>query len=108
TPDPDDSALNALSQAPRPLLIFDQFEEWVTAFGDAQTKGNTDALSLQFDILAGITDLINDPTLRVKIVLAFREDYLPRFEPFFLKCPALVDHYLRLAPLEQNRLYKLI
>lgn len=92
----------------KPLLIFDQFEEWITAFEDAQVKADHDAAVIQSEILREITSLINDHQVRAKVVLTFREDYLPRLDPFFDHCPTLSDHYLRLAPLPPRRLYKLI
>jgi WD40 repeat protein len=98
----------AARPAVKPLLIFDQFEEWVTAFEDAAVEDGIDARALQRQILDAITSLINDHSLQVKVVLSFREDYLPRLDAFFQQAPSLSDHYLRLGPLKAKSLYKVI
>ena len=65
---------------PRPLLIFDQFEEFITLFEEAQRvgtcRGNDLAIAqvpaAQQDILATLVELIQDETLPVKIIFSFQ------------------------------------
>jgi hypothetical protein len=98
-------------QEPRtqPLLIFDQFEEWVTLFeeGSGGRLGD-EARANQERIREVITTLIADGALPVKILLAFREDYLARLTPIFERCPTLPDQYLRLNPLRADQIRAVI
>ena len=93
----------------RPLLVFDQFEEWVTLFEEA--KGGNDAADArrsQDAIRNAICCLINDNELPVKVLLSLREDYLAKLTPFFQQCPNLPDQYLRLVALKGNQIYQAI
>jgi len=92
--------------APRPLLIFDQFEEFITLFEEAQRVGTSAETDLaisqvpaaQQDILATLVELIQDETLPVKIIFSFREDYLAKLSILFDLCPELLDQSQRLLP----------
>ena len=79
------------SASHRPLIIFDQFEELVTLFEEAA------ATETQQRIVRLITTLLREP-LGVKVVFAFREDYLGKIKQLLGACPELVDQALRLAP----------
>jgi len=91
---------------PRPLLIFDQFEEFITLFEEAQrvdtsetgVGGSNVALIAQREILQTLVELIQDETLPVKIIFAFREDYLAKLSLLFEYCPELRDQAQRLVP----------
>ena len=81
---------------PRPLLIFDQFEEFITLFEEAQRMDTNEtgggakvALAAQADILQTLVELIQDETLPVKIIFAFREDYLAKLSLLFEYCPGV-------------------
>jgi hypothetical protein len=89
----------------RPLLIFDQFEEFVTLFeeagrgaadnenrGPGQQPKNTQSL-----ILETLVELIQDDRLPVKLIFAFREDYLAKLSLLFDYCPELLDQAQRLT-----------
>jgi hypothetical protein len=94
---------------PVPLLILDQFEEVITLFEDGGTALRKDAGKLtQARIFDALVSLINDPTLRVKLVLSFREDFLAKLTPLFQRCPGLSDQYLRLEPLKTTQVKKLV
>jgi hypothetical protein len=101
-----DALFRALGKTPRPLLIFDQFEEFVTLFEEAQRGGPTDeakriqqqAPRVQRRVLVTLIKLIRDETLPVKIVFSFREDYLAKLSLLFDHCPEVLDHALRLVP----------
>src|SRR6266513_4464225 len=87
----------------RPMLIFDQFEEFITLFEEAahvnSSNGDGDleneAYKTQLAILDVITDLIHDDTLPIKILFVFREDYLGKLSILFEASPDLLDQYLR-------------
>jgi WD40 repeat protein len=95
--------------AAHPLLIFDQFEEWVTLFEDAAAA---DALAAahasQQAVAQAIQHLLVDSPLPVKVLLALREDYLAKLSPLFERCPNLTDQYLRLGPLRGPDIHRVI
>jgi len=90
----------------RPLLIFDQFEEFITLFDEALHGGETEqakraqkeAPEVQNAILAMLTMLIEDSDLPVKVLFVFREEYLAKLDLLFKACPQLLDQYVRLLP----------
>jgi hypothetical protein len=102
---PDIAILRA-PQTPRPLLIFDQFEEFITLFEEAQRVGTNAETRLaleqvpaaQQDILATLVKLIQDETLPIKIIFSFREDYLAKLSLLLDYCPELMDQAQRLLP----------
>jgi WD40 repeat protein len=97
------------AESGHPLLIFDQFEEWVTLFGEGSGgQSAQEVRASQEKILDAIVSLINDSLLPVKVLIALREDYLPRLTPFFERCPDLPDHYLWLTPLKGDQVYRAI
>jgi WD40 repeat protein len=75
----------------RPLLVFDQFEEILTLFEDPGAE------EAQLRIVDLLVRLLRAP-LPVKVLLAFREDYLGRVKQLLSACPELVDQALRLGP----------
>lgn len=91
--------------AVRSLIIFDQFEEWVTLF-EAETS--EEAKAAQENIRDMIAALINDRQLQVKVLIVLREDYLAKLESLFEKCPNLTDQYLRLTSLSSSQIYQAI
>jgi len=100
--------LHQLPEDTRPLLIFDQFEEWVTLFEEAVGQDGRAARDSQDAIRDAICSLINDNTLPLKVLLVLREDFLARFTPFFRRCPNLPDQYLRLVALGGDQIYQAI
>ena len=90
----------------RPMLIFDQFEEFITLFEEAAQTGGVDgslvsrqeAADTQQLILDKVTDLLHEETLPIKILFVFREDYLGKLSILFENSPDLLDQYLRLKP----------
>jgi hypothetical protein len=99
-PPETEGTVHRASDAPRPLLIFDQFEEFVTLFEEARRVGASagQVPSAQQEILATLVELIQDDTLPVKIIFAFREDYLAKLSLLFDHCPELLDQAQRLVP----------
>jgi DNA-binding transcriptional ArsR family regulator len=104
-----------LTSNPRPLLIFDQFEEFITLFEEAQRGGPTaeaklakeQAPGVQQAILAVLVELIQG-TVPVTIIFSFREDYLAKFSSLFESCPELLDQSQRLLPPSVDELPKII
>lgn len=97
-------------EAPRPLLIFDQFEEFITLFEEApRSKAELEeAQKAQQEILRVLVDLIRDNTLPIKLLFVFREDYLAKMNKLFVKSPELKDQYLRLTPPGLAALHQII
>lgn len=103
---PSGDLFRAPGATPRPLLIFDQFEEFITLFEEAQRGGVTpeeksarrQARRAQLHILVTLIKLIRDETLPVKIIFSFREDYLAKLSLLFDHCPEVLDHAQRLLP----------
>ncbi len=92
-----------------PLLIFDQFEEWITLFEEGNATQSIETLKeSQHQMMTAITDIINDPTLTVKTLITLREDYLAKLAPFFERCPNLPDHYLRLTALKSSQIEEVV
>jgi DNA-binding beta-propeller fold protein YncE len=89
--------LRAACQNHRPLLIFDQFEEILTLF---EQSGGEDAQQRLVKLIVALLHepLPPDEPLPVKLLFAFREDYLGKVKQLLEACPELVDQALRLAP----------
>jgi hypothetical protein len=104
--------LETLSQMPmpaRPLLIFDQFEEWITLFEEGSSSQTAkEVRAVQEDILDAIVSLVNNSALPVKVLIVLREDYLAKLAPLFEQCPNLPDQYLRLTSLKADQVYQVI
>ena len=75
----------------RLLLVFDQFEELLTLFEDPAIE------AAQQRIVELLVGLLREP-LPVKLLFAFREDYLGRVKQLLGSVPELVDQALRLGP----------
>jgi hypothetical protein len=102
---PDGSSSSVAGRpAARPLLIFDQFEEFITLFEKPRRNPNEisgrleNVSAIQSSILNVLVELIQDQTLPVKIIFAFREDYLAKLYLLFDHCPDLLDQAQRLLP----------
>lgn len=95
----------------RCLLVFDQFEELVTLFDLApRTTGEREAaLKLQAGILDALFYLLREASgLPVKLLFAFREDYLARLQILIERVPELSLHSLHLKPLLPDKLPEVI
>jgi WD40 repeat protein len=99
----------------QPVLIFDQFEELFSRSG-----GNVETIQQVFDGLADLienripAELASDAARsrrlrlhlreqRYRIVLSFREDFLPEVRTWEQKVPSLLRHSLRLEPMSRQR-----
>jgi WD40 repeat protein len=92
-----------------PLLVFDQFEEWVTLVQEAQPGQAAEAARIaQEKVRDAILSLLKDQHRPVKILISFREDYLAELSPLFDRCPRLSDHFLRLTPLRGDQIRRAI
>jgi hypothetical protein len=85
-----------------PLIVVDQFEELVTLFADERAR---DARHAVVDALTG---LIEDEAIPVKLLFAFRDDYLARLDFFFRRSPYLRDRYVQLGPISRTALRRVI
>jgi WD40 repeat protein len=83
--------LRAAPPSHRPLIVFDQFEEILTLFDDDGAKASRRALTEM------IVRLLR-AALPVKLLFAFREDYLGKVKQLLAARPELVDQALRLGP----------
>jgi len=103
------TTLQKNAHSSRPLLIFDQFEEWFTLFEEgARGKRAKEAQTAQGNIRDAILSLLLDSELPVKILLVLREDYLAKLTPFFQRYPNLPDQYLRLTALKGADIKRII
>jgi WD40 repeat protein len=93
--------VRAASQTQQPLLVFDQFEEILTLFE------NDDAVASRRAITDMIVGLLREP-LPVKLLFAFREDYLGGVKQLLSARPELVDQALRLGPPSADSLETII
>jgi len=93
-----------------PLLIFDQFEEFITLFEEAPENREkfAEATQAQNTLLDFFRDLLRDETLPVKLLFVFREDYLAKLSRLFALVPNLRDQHVRLTFPDSTVLKKLI
>jgi hypothetical protein len=87
-------SINEAIQNQYPTLIFDQFEELFTLFGNRRV--------LQLRVLNTIARLASDPKLKVKIILSIREDFLGKLQILNRRYPQVLDHRIRLALLTRE------
>ncbi|MFT3801611.1 MAG: hypothetical protein QM766_10365 [Burkholderiaceae bacterium] len=98
-----------------PVLVFDQFEELFSRGGRRERIGAI------FDSLADLldnripADLSSDRTSRelrrrfdlrtrrYRVLLSFREDFLPEIDGWKNKVPSLLEHRLRLLPMSREK-----
>lgn len=81
------------------LLIFDQFEEFFTLFEEAPSAGELAAAQeAQSRVISALTSVLNEYTIPVKLVFAFREEYLSKLAKLFHRHPGLTDQAVRLTP----------
>jgi len=108
-----------------PILIFDQFEEIFTLAKKSNHFG-TEELELFWQELADLIEnsipeklkekFLNDKekidygykNQKVKIVFAFREEFLPEFEGKTAKIPSLRSSRFRLLPMNGNQAFDVI
>ena len=96
-----EARIRAACERHRPLLIFDQFEEIVTLFDEAELRDSQRRLvELFVRLLHG--------SLPVKLLFSFREDHLGRVKELLAACPELVDQGLRIAPPTEEALPTII
>ena len=93
--------VRAVSREHRPLIVFDQFEEILTLFEDE------DGITSRRALAEMIVRLLRDP-LPVKLLFAFREDYLGRVKQLLAARPELVDQALQLGPPSADTLTTII
>ncbi len=93
-----------------PLLIFDQFEEFITLFEEAPESREkfVEATQAQKTLLNFFHTLLRDETLPVKLLFVFREDYLAKLSKLFTLVPNLRDQNVRLTFPDSSVLKKLI
>jgi WD40 repeat protein len=94
--------VRSASQEHRPLIVFDQFEEILTLFDDADAHASCRAL------IEMIVGLMGEEALPVKLLFAFREDYLGKVRQLLAARPELVDQALRLGPPASDTLTTII
>ena len=108
-----------------PVLIFDQFEEMFTLAKKSNRFGNKE-LELFWQELSdlaenSIPEKLKDEFLnhkenigynyknqKIKILFAFREEYLPEFESITPKIPSIKYSRFRLMPMNGNQAYEVI
>lgn len=94
----------------RPLLIFDQFEEFVTLFEEApRTEADIkQGRESQSAILGVLVELLRDQQLPIKLLFSFREDYLAKLNKLFVLYPDLTDQYLRMTAPRTDALFDIV
>lgn len=86
-----------------PVLIFDQFEELFTLFGQGKDKTASGIEHfLQLRLLNTIVRLARDRERKVKIVITLREDFLGKLQILNRKYPQILDHRVRMGLLSRD------
>ena len=100
--------LHALTEDEWPLLIFDQFEEIVTLFAEAELHQRSAAPEIQRRIVDLAIRLLSDETLPVKQLFVFREDYLAKIHRLFAAYPELRGQSVRLERLPLEAAHRIV
>ncbi|TXI20919.1 MAG: hypothetical protein E6Q62_00045 [Nitrosomonas sp.] len=104
-----------------PVLIFDQFEEIFSRSGN----NNAELIQQVSDSLADLIENRIPPEIasaasgsrrsnldllsqRYRIVLSFREDFLPQIKTWERKVPSLLRNYLRLEPMSRQHAIEVV
>ena len=82
----------------RSLLIFDQFEEVITLFEETPHTPESfqEAMERQKRVMDTLVSFLHDDAIRIKILFAFREDYLAKLTKLCLMAPELPNQSQRL------------
>jgi tetratricopeptide (TPR) repeat protein len=93
-----------------PVLFFDQFEELVTLFEEAPDSRErfNQASEIQGRLVEMLLRLLGDPSLSIKLVLSFREDYLGKVSRRLAAAPQLGEQAFRLSFPPETMLRKII
>lgn len=97
--------MDEAGRPPLPVLVFDQFEEFVTLFQEAPAA---EAREARGNVVEALAELLRHERLAVKLVFVFREDYLARLATVFARSPNLTDQFLRLAPLPASAVHDVV
>ena len=85
------------SKDSRAVLVFDQFEELFTLFEPREGSDATEMQALQQRLLDAILEMATTATLRAKILICIREDYLGKLQVLATSYPQILDHRVRLS-----------
>ncbi|WP_426293340.1 WD40 repeat domain-containing protein [Dyadobacter endophyticus] len=97
-----------------PVIIFDQFEEFITLFEDRRSNRNkllasaNDNKIFQAELINFFRECYYNKELSVKFLFSFREDYLANLSKLFRAIPDLRDHSLRIKAIDKGDLEKII
>jgi WD40 repeat protein len=93
-----------------PLLIFDQFEEFITLFEEEAQQSDRfrEAKKARSAIEGLLDELILGTDLKIKLVFAFRDDYFARLTSLFERYPRLLDQSVRLESPGIDRLPRIV
>jgi hypothetical protein len=105
----EDRVREGSSKNTSPLLIFDQFEEFITLAEEVTDPTRYPKVcTAQGNILGLVSRLTHDNTLPVKLLFVFREEYLAKLSDLFARCPQLLEQHLRLVPPSTDGLLQIV
>lgn len=99
------SKLDSAVKEVYPVLIFDQFEELFTLFKQQKSLASAEGHDPQSQLIQTIIDIVTDTSLKAKIVIALREDFLAKLDVIAKGYPQIFDHRVHVRLLnKQNAL----
>lgn len=102
--------LRAYAEDHYPLLILDQFEEIVTLFAETpqEPESREEIAKRQRSLIDFFVGILQDESLRCKILFSFREDYLAKLSRLFVLAPELPNQFMRLISPQTTAVHDIV
>jgi hypothetical protein len=102
------SKLNSAVKEAYPVLIFDQFEELFTLFKQQNSGESAKGEDPRSRLIQAVVEIVTDTTLKAKIVIAIREDFLAKMDIIAKDYPQIFDHRVHARLLKKENAHSAI